>query len=84
MFRFTLRDVLWLLALLGLAFDWHCGAREWRSERRELKARLSGQTRQVKCKHNQLAMYRLMLDSARSEQDRLKIPFAATDPVRRW
>jgi len=50
MFRFTIRDVLWLTVVVGLAFGWRVDYRNMRAENRELRGELE-QARLIEALH---------------------------------
>lgn len=67
MFRFTIRDVLWLTVVVAIFCTWHIERREARRQQLEDRANLSAQEREIKQKAVQLTIMQDVLNTARDD-----------------
>ena len=72
MFRFTIRDVLWLMVVVGLGCAWWIDRRQWNKERFELRGHVWGLEHQVKDRDVVMRVQRQMLESSRQSERELR------------
>src|SRR5262245_58385548 len=58
MFRFTIRDVLWLTVVVALTLGWWIDHRHTTAMRQAIELRLANDARKLKEQANSLALYR--------------------------
>ena len=81
MFRFAIRDILWLTVGVAMACAWHLERREARRQQLEDRARLMAQEQELKKKALQLTIMQDVLNGARDEARAVRkqlIEFVAT------
>jgi len=81
MLRFSIRDVLWLTVMVGMACGWHLERGDARQEQLEDRARLSAQEAELKRKAAQMTIMQDVLNAARDEARTVRqqlVEFVAT------
>jgi prefoldin subunit 5 len=81
MFRFAIRDMLWLTVVVAIVCTWHIERREARRQQVEDHARMSAQEQELKQKAAQLTIMQDVLNAARDEARTVRkqlVEFVAT------
>jgi hypothetical protein len=73
MIRFTIRDVLWLTALVAMGLGWGLDNRASVRQRKEFKLTTLRLEQGLKSKNKEATILRFMLNSSRKELDDRKI-----------
>ena len=81
MFRFMIRDLLWLTVVVAIVCAWHIERRQVRRQPLEDRVRLSAQQREIKQKEMQLTIMQDVLNAARDDARTVRkelVEFVAT------
>ena len=77
MFRFTIREILWLTVIVALAICWWTDRHNARRRQLDDQERIAAQEQLLKAKDLQLAGVRTRLEGANAEEDKMKIDVAS-------
>jgi septal ring factor EnvC (AmiA/AmiB activator) len=72
MFRFTIREILWLTVIVALAVCWWTDRRSARRRQLDDQQRIAAQEQRLKFKDAQLVAVRTMLESANTEASAIR------------